>query len=72
MLPTLLAVRTVWIAVLFAVIGICVLWFVLRVIGDLIVWFREEIGDEYKELREQSRQARKAKHDNRPKPDGEA
>jgi hypothetical protein len=61
MLPVLFAVRSVWIIILFAVVGICVLWFVFRVAGDLIVWFREEVLDEHKELRNESKAAALAK-----------
>ena len=50
----LFAVRTVWVAVLFAGIGVLVFWFLLRVAADLIRWFREEILDDYRELRKTS------------------
>lgn len=56
----LFAVRGVWIAVLFAGMGVFVLWFLLRVIGDLIVWFREEILDDYRQLRKTSQAPRAA------------
>ena len=54
----LLAVRTAWLAVFFVGIGVFVLWFLLRVIGDLIIWFREEILDDYRQLRKTSQAAR--------------
>jgi len=50
----LFAVRTVWVAVFFVGIGVFVFWFLVRVAADLITWFREEILDDYRELRKTS------------------
>jgi uncharacterized membrane protein len=60
----LFAVRSAWVAVFFVGIGVFVLWFLLRVVGDLIVWFREEILDDYRELRRSSEIAQSAKQKN--------
>lgn len=57
----LLAVRTAWLAVFFVGIGVFVLWFLLRVVGDLITWFREEILDDYRQLRKTAEAARRAR-----------
>ena len=63
----LFAVRTAWVAVLFAGVGVVFLWFVWRIIRDIVTWFREEFFDEYRELRETSQMARKAKKNDEAK-----
>ena len=66
----LFAVRTAWVAVFFVGIGVFVFWFLLRVVGDLITWFREEILDDYRELRKTSQiaraEGRRDGHDSEP------
>ena len=61
----ILAVRTAWVAVFFVGIGVFILWFLLRVAADLVTWFREEILDDYRELRKTRDATPKA---TRPKP----
>ncbi len=60
-LPVLFAVRSSWVVILLLLIGVgFVTWFVIRVVSDAIAWFRDELFDEYRDLRKQSEEARKA------------
>ncbi len=49
MLNPLLAVRTSWIGLLVLLFGLFALWFVVRALIDLIVWFKEEIVDDLRD-----------------------
>ena len=60
MLVYLFAVRTTWVVILFVLVGISVIWFILRVLGDFVTWFREEIVADIRERR-QFKRAQKAK-----------
>jgi len=57
----LFAVRTAWVVILFLLAGVLIVWFVFRIIGDAITWVKEEMFDEFHDLRKQSDEARKAK-----------
>jgi len=46
MLIPLFAIRSVWVVILILLVVIVLAWFVIRVIGDAIVWFKEEILEE--------------------------
>jgi hypothetical protein len=59
MLTPILAVRTSWIGLLVVLVALAALWFVVRAVIDLIVWFKEEVIDDFRD----SRKSR----DNRPR-----
>jgi len=61
MLAPLFAVRSVWVVILALLIGIVLVWFVIRVIGDSFVWFREEILEDIRERRQKSREKKEAR-----------
>lgn len=60
MLPTVFAVRTIWVAILFILVIVSVGWFVVRAVVDFTKWFKEEIIDDFREHR-RKKKARKAK-----------
>ena len=61
MLTALLAVRSSWIILLVLIVGISLVWFLVRVVVDSVKWFKEEIIDDFREHRKKSKEAREAK-----------
>jgi hypothetical protein len=57
----LFAVRTVWVAILFVIIGISLIWVAFRVMIDFGKWFKEEIIDDFRDHRRKVRQKREVK-----------
>jgi len=51
MLTTVLAVRTSWVGILIILGCVGIAWLLLRAVYDLIVWFKEEIIDDFRENR---------------------
>ena len=49
MFAPVLAVRSSWVGLIFLLGAIFVLWFVYRAAVDLVVWFKEEILDDFRE-----------------------
>jgi hypothetical protein len=48
MFAPLLAFRTSWIGLIFLLGAVFVIWFAYRATIDLIVWFNEEILDDFR------------------------
>ena len=48
MFAPVLAVRTSWIGLIFLLGAVFVLWFAYRAAADFIVWFNEEILDDFR------------------------
>jgi len=51
MLTPILAVRTSWIGLLVILFGLFALWFVVRAVIDLIIWFKEEVVEDFRDNR---------------------
>lgn len=49
MLTPILAVRTSWIGLLVILVGLFALWFVVRAVIDLIIWFKEEVIEDFRD-----------------------
>jgi len=55
-LPVLFAMRTVLGVILVVVVVGFVAWAIVRVVTDAITWFKDEIIDEYRDLRRKSKE----------------
>lgn len=60
MLPTLFAVRSSWLAVLVVLVVVGLVWFAVRVVVDLIAWFREDTIDDYRRRMKKAAKAQQA------------
>jgi len=69
MLIPLFAIRSVWVVILILLVVIVLAWFVIRVIGDAIVWFKEEILEDILERRRKSRERKDAKKQEKSRED---
>jgi hypothetical protein len=54
-LPVLFAFRTSLAVILSVVVVGLVVWYIIRAVVDAIRWFRDEMVDEYRDLRKNSR-----------------
>jgi hypothetical protein len=61
MFAALLAARTTWIGAVFVLLGIGVLWLVLKAGLDFCHWFYEEIIEDYREGQKKKKEKAKKK-----------
>jgi hypothetical protein len=61
MLTPILAVRTSWVGLLFLLVGLAVLWCVGRAVIDLIIWFKEEVVEDFRDSRKSRDDQRKGR-----------
>ena len=51
MLAPILAVRSTWIGILLLLVGLAVLWLIIRGVIDFAIWFNEEIIEDFRDRR---------------------